>query len=153
MRDGASSGPRKTMPICGGLPASFGSPVERLSVQSLSIDMVLRSMAALPLARASAVSSARFWRRTVPAAMATLPSISVKGRTSASMKRSKSSRRAPSVYSWPRSAEEGAVDALLCRDELSVEAVLVVLDEPLPLLTCQLVRSEPNPNTTLRERP
>ena len=33
----------------------------------------------------------------------------------------------------PKSAEDGAVDALLWRDELSVEAVLVVLDEPLPL--------------------
>lgn len=36
--------------------------------------------------------------------------------------------------SWPpKSAEEGAVDALLCREELSVELVLVVLDDPLPL--------------------
>ncbi len=44
--------------------------------------------------------------------------------------------------SWPpRSADEGAVDALLWRDELSVEAVLIVLDEPLPLPlpACQLV--------------
>lgn len=32
-----------------------------------------------------------------------------------------------------RSAVEGAVDALLCREELSVEVVLVVLDDPLPL--------------------
>lgn len=36
--------------------------------------------------------------------------------------------------SWPfRSAEEGAVDALLCREELSVELVFVVLEDPLPL--------------------
>lgn len=33
-----------------------------------------------------------------------------------------------------RSAEDGVVDALLWRDELSVEFVLVVLDDPLPLL-------------------
>ena len=36
--------------------------------------------------------------------------------------------------SWPpRSADEGAVEELLLREELSVEAVFVVLDEPLPL--------------------
>lgn len=35
------------------------------------------------------------------------------------------------------SAEEGAVDALLCREEVSVEVVLVVLDDPLPLSSCQ----------------
>lgn len=32
-----------------------------------------------------------------------------------------------------RSAEEGVVEALLCREELSVEFVFVVLDDPLPL--------------------
>lgn len=33
----------------------------------------------------------------------------------------------------PVSAEDGAVEALLWRDELSVKVVLVVFDEPLPL--------------------
>lgn len=32
-----------------------------------------------------------------------------------------------------RSAEEGVVEALLCLEELSVEFVFVVLDDPLPL--------------------
>lgn len=31
------------------------------------------------------------------------------------------------------SAEDGAVDALLCRDELSVDVAFVVFDAPLPL--------------------
>ena len=36
--------------------------------------------------------------------------------------------------SWlPRSAEDGAVEALLWRLELSVDVVFVVLDDPLPL--------------------
>lgn len=35
----------------------------------------------------------------------------------------------------PVSAEDGAVEALLWRDELSVEVVLVVFEEPLPLQT------------------
>ena len=34
----------------------------------------------------------------------------------------------------PKSADEGAVEALLWREELSVEAVFVVLDDPLPLV-------------------
>lgn len=33
-----------------------------------------------------------------------------------------------------RSAEEGAVEALLCREELSVELVFVVFEDPLPLV-------------------
>jgi hypothetical protein len=37
--------------------------------------------------------------------------------------------------SWPPvSADDGAVEALLCREELSVEVVFVVFEEPLPLL-------------------
>jgi len=34
----------------------------------------------------------------------------------------------------PVSADDGAVEALLWRDELSVKVVLVVFEEPLPLL-------------------
>lgn len=34
-----------------------------------------------------------------------------------------------------KSADDGAVETLLCRDESSVEAVFVVLEDPLPLFT------------------
>lgn len=62
--------------------------------------------------------------------------------------------------SWPlKSAEDGVVEALLCLDELSVELVFVVLDDPLPLVRSQpcthsmlhpdlsLVRHEVSPET------
>lgn len=45
------------------------------------------------------------------------------------------------------SADDGAVDALLCRDELSVEVVFVVLEEPLPRLflrSAKMLSSRPN---------
>lgn len=45
-------------------------------------------------------------------------------------------RRIAFRSSWPcvRSvADDGAVETLLCRDDASVELVLVVFDEPLPL--------------------
>ena len=71
MRSGAPSGPRKTMPTWGGMsPPNLSSPESRVSVQSLSSVMVLRSIAALPEARVSAASTMMFWKRTVPAAMA-----------------------------------------------------------------------------------
>lgn len=45
------------------------------------------------------------------------------------------------VYRWlsscafpaPKSVEDGAVEALLCRDELSVDVAFVVFETPLPL--------------------
>lgn len=42
-----------------------------------------------------------------------------------------------------RSAEDGVVDALLCREELSVELVFVVLEDPLPL-AAESAPSPPN---------
>jgi hypothetical protein len=42
--------------------------------------------------------------------------------------------RGSSLPACPMSAEEGAVDALLCREEASVDAPLVELEAPLPLV-------------------
>lgn len=44
--------------------------------------------------------------------------------------------------SWARSAEEGAVEALLCREEASVDVALVVLEAPLPLRKRSQFRGE-----------
>lgn len=43
---------------------------------------------------------------------------------------------------WLRSAEEGAVETLLCREEVSVDMVLVVFEDPLPL-SAQVVSPQP----------
>lgn len=52
-----------------------------------------------------------------------------------------------------KSVEEGVVEALLCREELSVELVFVVLDDPLPLAE-ELVRYPPKLlRPPLRESP
>ena len=51
----------------------------------------------------------------------------------------------------PVSAEDGAVEALLWRDELSVKVVLVVFDEPLPLEAISSQQGSPQGGHTQME--
>lgn len=43
----------------------------------------------------------------------------------------------PACFESSRSADEGAVEALLCLEEVSVDVALVVFDAPLPLRRSQ----------------